>query len=328
MTQLGSQDTVNTASRMESTGQPLRIHVSESTKLLLDGLGGGSYRFEDLGMTHIKGKGEMHTYFLLGDHGVGAGLAAHDAAAAGPDAAAPADADASSLLLQPACSEIFSEVGLGRGIPCAPADAPPSSATHSRANSNTGRLTPSPSISASISGRSISYSSNSLSLSPARCGALVDNCAGGADADTVVTQKQRLVSSSSPNVDACESAAAAAEPAAASPTPAVALTDRQRSLPPLSIHSGPPPAAEPLPLPPLPLRTRRRSSLVPPSSLMFASASAFAAGSPLDAAASSDSPQSRQQARAAPLPVLVERALCSPPRKKSSVHFAPDVSKL
>lgn len=49
---------------MESTGQPLRIHVSESTKQLLDGrgAGGSNYRFEDLGMTHIKGKGEMHTY--------------------------------------------------------------------------------------------------------------------------------------------------------------------------------------------------------------------------------------------------------------------------
>ncbi|XP_046988319.1 guanylate cyclase 32E-like [Schistocerca americana] len=57
-------DTVNTASRMESTGEAFRIHISEATKCLLDILGG--YHSEERGMTHIKGKGEMRTYWLLG----------------------------------------------------------------------------------------------------------------------------------------------------------------------------------------------------------------------------------------------------------------------
>lgn len=55
-------DTVNIASRMESHGIPDRIHVSEATyKLLQD-----NFLFEERGVTSIKGKGEMQTYWLKG----------------------------------------------------------------------------------------------------------------------------------------------------------------------------------------------------------------------------------------------------------------------
>ena len=79
-------DTVNTASRMESTGMPRRIQVSVFTKDVLDILGGYHLRFR--GKTLVKvssatkrilvtfsllqlhvffqGKGDMETFWLLG----------------------------------------------------------------------------------------------------------------------------------------------------------------------------------------------------------------------------------------------------------------------
>ena len=53
-------DTVNVASRMESTGMAGRIHV---TQAVVDECGNG-FRFEDRGLRFIKGKGEMRTYLL------------------------------------------------------------------------------------------------------------------------------------------------------------------------------------------------------------------------------------------------------------------------
>ena len=55
-------DTVNLASRMESHGEPSRIHVTQATRDLL----GESFRFADRGEIQVKGKGTMHTWFLLG----------------------------------------------------------------------------------------------------------------------------------------------------------------------------------------------------------------------------------------------------------------------
>ncbi|XP_055954311.1 retinal guanylyl cyclase 2 [Patella vulgata] len=60
-------DTVNTASRMESTGSAFRIHVSEETKEVLYVLGG--YKLEFRGMTDLKGKGKRPTYWLTGKEG-------------------------------------------------------------------------------------------------------------------------------------------------------------------------------------------------------------------------------------------------------------------
>lgn len=84
-------DTVNTAARMESTGgrslpllrsappraladrvvraagAPWRIQVSAATAALLTAAGG--YHLRSRGLTHVKGKGAMHTYWLLGKDG-------------------------------------------------------------------------------------------------------------------------------------------------------------------------------------------------------------------------------------------------------------------
>ncbi|XP_034830780.2 guanylate cyclase 32E [Maniola hyperantus] len=58
-------DTVNTAARMESTGEPQRIHVSNDTYKLLKQHGG--YHFKERGIVNIKGKGEMKTWWLVGE---------------------------------------------------------------------------------------------------------------------------------------------------------------------------------------------------------------------------------------------------------------------
>lgn len=54
-------DTVNVASRMESQGSAGRIQVTATTYELLK----DKYVFEQRGTTHVKGKGEMMTYWLI-----------------------------------------------------------------------------------------------------------------------------------------------------------------------------------------------------------------------------------------------------------------------
>ncbi|XP_020782806.2 LOW QUALITY PROTEIN: guanylyl cyclase C [Boleophthalmus pectinirostris] len=58
-------DTVNTASRMESTGLPLRIHVSKSTINILKRTD-CQFEYEQRGETYLKGKGKEITYWLTG----------------------------------------------------------------------------------------------------------------------------------------------------------------------------------------------------------------------------------------------------------------------
>jgi adenylate cyclase len=58
-------DTVNTASRMESSGAPGRIQVTEETYRRLS----LTHRFECRGQIDVKGKGPMTTYFLIGRQG-------------------------------------------------------------------------------------------------------------------------------------------------------------------------------------------------------------------------------------------------------------------
>ncbi|XP_021340544.1 atrial natriuretic peptide receptor 1-like [Mizuhopecten yessoensis] len=58
-------DTVNTASRMESNGEAMKIHMSRDTKDMLDIF--GNFLIESRGEISVKGKGTMITYWLLGE---------------------------------------------------------------------------------------------------------------------------------------------------------------------------------------------------------------------------------------------------------------------
>ena len=58
-------DTVNTASRMESNGEPFKIHMSASTAQLLHTF--SMFLIEERGELEVKGKGKMVTYWLCGE---------------------------------------------------------------------------------------------------------------------------------------------------------------------------------------------------------------------------------------------------------------------
>ncbi len=58
-------DTVNTASRMESHGAPGEIHVTDATRAAL----GDEWLLQERGVSEIKGKGPMRTWWLKGRAG-------------------------------------------------------------------------------------------------------------------------------------------------------------------------------------------------------------------------------------------------------------------
>jgi adenylate cyclase len=55
-------DAVNITSRMESTGEPGKIQVSQDIYERLN----GEFLLESRGVIDVKGKGEMQTWFLTG----------------------------------------------------------------------------------------------------------------------------------------------------------------------------------------------------------------------------------------------------------------------
>ncbi|MBK8228034.1 MAG: hypothetical protein IPK70_12790 [Flavobacteriales bacterium] len=55
-------DTVNTASRMESSGEVGQVNISEATYLLVKNE--TSFNFTQRGKVQAKGKGEMEMYFV------------------------------------------------------------------------------------------------------------------------------------------------------------------------------------------------------------------------------------------------------------------------
>ncbi|KAI0212699.1 Guanylate cyclase D [Lamellibrachia satsuma] len=61
-------DTVNTASRMESNGKPMRIHISQSTRDALLATG-DKFIIRERGMVELKGKGWVTSYWLEGKEG-------------------------------------------------------------------------------------------------------------------------------------------------------------------------------------------------------------------------------------------------------------------
>lgn len=59
-------DTVNIANRLESSGKPNCIHLSESTYHLLKDSDHHSYHLKYRGETDMKGKGKQPTFWLTG----------------------------------------------------------------------------------------------------------------------------------------------------------------------------------------------------------------------------------------------------------------------
>jgi len=57
-------DTMNTASRMESTGEAMKIQISEQTAELLEAAGKKAWCKTREGLVSVKGKGTMKTYWL------------------------------------------------------------------------------------------------------------------------------------------------------------------------------------------------------------------------------------------------------------------------
>ena len=55
-------NTVNVASRMESTGRAGSIQVTKECCDILTNFG---YQFEQRGLVHVKGKGQLMTYYLI-----------------------------------------------------------------------------------------------------------------------------------------------------------------------------------------------------------------------------------------------------------------------
>ncbi len=55
----------NLASRLESSSEPNKVHVSIEVKESLEEIAGGAIGFHDRGLIEIKGKGNINTFFVM-----------------------------------------------------------------------------------------------------------------------------------------------------------------------------------------------------------------------------------------------------------------------
>ncbi|KAL1005747.1 hypothetical protein UPYG_G00063450 [Umbra pygmaea] len=124
-------DTVNIASRMDSTGVECRVQVSEESHAALSGLG---LEFDYRGTVNVKGKGEMRTFLYPRSVDTGGPLLTEPQLLQLPAVSAPAKPVPSQAAVSSTCPgdgalKMESNSGFKCPAPSSPAHTPPSSSS-------------------------------------------------------------------------------------------------------------------------------------------------------------------------------------------------------